>query len=416
MSNLIGHRIRELRMKRGMTQTELARDIVTPSMISQIEAGKAFPSEGLLRKLAIRLDEPEDALLIAPQQNDAASARMGVIRACLAAERYQEAEDLIGSELESSPASLELYHVYAQLLLAQKSFKQATLAINECLRLMRLERKFELLPDVYGLQGDIFMAVGEYDTAAHAYRQALIGLRNRVQVSGLNEAKLAMRLSQSCYALGRLDEARTWAERANERVALGERSKSLVGDQVQAAIRALTEGHDSEALRLAAEARSLHDIFTWLESSGSTVLLLARQALARDDSALAGDLLASAKERSLLFASNKQRAMLLMFEAEWLLAQGDVDGAITLARQALSIDKTPTEEFVCGLLTVGEAALGAGQVDIAKELAQEAHAMALKQENLALTAKICARVGNIHFQTGDARYAESALSSISGTP
>ncbi|ASS76870.1 hypothetical protein CIG75_19245 [Tumebacillus algifaecis] len=54
--------IREKRLQSGLTQTELAQGICTPSMISQIEAGKANPSRQLLEKLAERLGVPVEAL------------------------------------------------------------------------------------------------------------------------------------------------------------------------------------------------------------------------------------------------------------------------------------------------------------------------------------------------------------------
>lgn len=55
--------IRESRKRACLTQTELAKGICTPSMISQIESGKAVPSEELLSKLADRLCVPVAALV-----------------------------------------------------------------------------------------------------------------------------------------------------------------------------------------------------------------------------------------------------------------------------------------------------------------------------------------------------------------
>lgn len=54
----IGERIRDARIQRGMTQSELGSDLVTPSMISQIEANKARPSFQLLTAIANRLGLP----------------------------------------------------------------------------------------------------------------------------------------------------------------------------------------------------------------------------------------------------------------------------------------------------------------------------------------------------------------------
>lgn len=59
----IGEKIRDARIQRGLTQTDLSSDIVTPSMISQIEANKARPSYSLVSAIANRLGMPVEYFL-----------------------------------------------------------------------------------------------------------------------------------------------------------------------------------------------------------------------------------------------------------------------------------------------------------------------------------------------------------------
>ncbi|RUT29115.1 helix-turn-helix domain-containing protein [Paenibacillus zeisoli] len=54
---IIGERIKHLRKQRGMTQTDLAGEHMTKSMLSQIENGKALPSMRTLQYLAEKLGE-----------------------------------------------------------------------------------------------------------------------------------------------------------------------------------------------------------------------------------------------------------------------------------------------------------------------------------------------------------------------
>nr|WP_202962876.1 helix-turn-helix domain-containing protein [Tumebacillus flagellatus] len=54
----LGQRIRDLRMTKGLTQTQLAEGILTPSMISQIESGKALPSYATVAAIARKLETP----------------------------------------------------------------------------------------------------------------------------------------------------------------------------------------------------------------------------------------------------------------------------------------------------------------------------------------------------------------------
>lgn len=55
MSTTIGEKIRQLRISKGMTQSQLAGEHITKSMLSQIENGKAQPSMGSLHYLAQQL-------------------------------------------------------------------------------------------------------------------------------------------------------------------------------------------------------------------------------------------------------------------------------------------------------------------------------------------------------------------------
>lgn len=51
----IGEKVKQLRKAKGLTQTDLAGDHMTKSMLSQIENGRALPSMNSLQVLAGRL-------------------------------------------------------------------------------------------------------------------------------------------------------------------------------------------------------------------------------------------------------------------------------------------------------------------------------------------------------------------------
>jgi len=59
----LGQRIRSIRIKKGLTQADLAQGLCTPSMISQIETDRARPSYTMLAMLSERLETPLDNLL-----------------------------------------------------------------------------------------------------------------------------------------------------------------------------------------------------------------------------------------------------------------------------------------------------------------------------------------------------------------
>ncbi len=73
----LGRRIREARLARNMTQSELADGIFSMSYISAVERGQIRPSLGALERLAQALQVPADELL----RNEGGSAPPPRVRA-----------------------------------------------------------------------------------------------------------------------------------------------------------------------------------------------------------------------------------------------------------------------------------------------------------------------------------------------
>ena len=59
----LGKRIKEARIARKMTQSELVGDFITRNMLSRIESGNACPSVKTLEYLANRLELPPGSLM-----------------------------------------------------------------------------------------------------------------------------------------------------------------------------------------------------------------------------------------------------------------------------------------------------------------------------------------------------------------
>lgn len=72
MVRSLGDRVRELRVRRGLSQSGLARGLVSPSYVSLIEAGKRLPEREILHAFAERLDTTPEYLETGV---DAAAAR-----------------------------------------------------------------------------------------------------------------------------------------------------------------------------------------------------------------------------------------------------------------------------------------------------------------------------------------------------
>lgn len=117
----VGNRIRKLRIKHGLTQSELADGIVTPSMISLIETDRAKPSEKLLRALANRLGVSFEDITVEESSEWEPSAVNLIAYSFILSGELEKAREL----LESAPSDSEMSNRFCMMLLAECDILQA---------------------------------------------------------------------------------------------------------------------------------------------------------------------------------------------------------------------------------------------------------------------------------------------------
>ena len=132
---LLGQRIKEARLAKKMTQTEVVGSFITRNMLSQIESGNAVPSVKTLTYLAQVLELPPSVLL--PDTTDgtdasgepgaSASAAVPAEAASLyrAKEAYLAEDDPKAYELLSSIEDTSPLFDEAQALLARVALRMA---------------------------------------------------------------------------------------------------------------------------------------------------------------------------------------------------------------------------------------------------------------------------------------------------
>lgn len=89
-------------MQRGLSQIELASGISTPSMISQIEAGKVRPTYTLMTKLADKLGFPIEQFMEHPPEQSILSAQLWLAEYWMLLGHYEKSQHIL-STLETPP-------------------------------------------------------------------------------------------------------------------------------------------------------------------------------------------------------------------------------------------------------------------------------------------------------------------------
>lgn len=111
----LGKRIRAKRLSKGWTQQHLASGMVTASMISQIESGKANPSYKVLEALSEKLDTPLEYFLADVDLQMEYASLMKVAKAFIEAKKYAQAAKLLHPLLEQPITSINQAEVRLEL-------------------------------------------------------------------------------------------------------------------------------------------------------------------------------------------------------------------------------------------------------------------------------------------------------------
>ncbi|MBE6542707.1 MAG: helix-turn-helix transcriptional regulator [Ruminococcaceae bacterium] len=104
---IIGEKIRELRLQRGITQKDLAGDKITRNMLSLIESGNASPSVSTLLYISKRLDTPVGYFFSNTEEDEGRFLKMSIIeqiKSSFHSQNYAECAQLC---VDIPPAALD---------------------------------------------------------------------------------------------------------------------------------------------------------------------------------------------------------------------------------------------------------------------------------------------------------------------
>jgi transcriptional regulator with XRE-family HTH domain len=167
----VGIRIRELRIKRGLTQSELADGIVTPSMISLIESDRANPSEKVLRAIAEKLGVSLEELAVEESSDWEDQSVILIAHTLLLSNQVEAAETMLRSRIPES----DRFGRFNDVLLAECRLRQGD--YTGALRLLEgLEEKWQsdttILLSIWTKMGRLYAEQGNTEVADHYWQKA----------------------------------------------------------------------------------------------------------------------------------------------------------------------------------------------------------------------------------------------------
>lgn len=215
MVQTLGMKIKELRIKKGMTQTDLAEGLVTPSMISQIEADKANPSYKLLEALAKRLEVPIEFFLNDIQEKLELDSRYKLAKAMIQSGDYEKAAEIL-QELLQTPGmqTLEIKFDLVDTLIKNGDYDKALEFLEALYVEVSLDKDRSLIVRVLDSMGQVKMMQKDFILARHFLSQAYRETHRLEGSDRVLTGKVLRKLADVVAYLGTYEEAIRYYEDA----------------------------------------------------------------------------------------------------------------------------------------------------------------------------------------------------------
>lgn len=403
LAKRIGARIREARLRVGLTQQALAGERYTKAYISALETGIARPSMVALSFLSERLHLPPSHFL------DAKSPVWSRLETDLhlASGQWQAAADGYAQLLESAideQTRAELLRGQAEALSRMDRGRDAVTVSAEAVRLfMNLGRETDAALARYWLAYGLYLSDNEAD-ARSLLRALLEQVRSGLQVEPDFEMRVLIALGsvesregEHIRSLGYLEEARGLADDLDDR----RRATFLVN----LAISYRETGDIEAAIRSGTQAMALYRSAGALLESAAIENDLALAYLASGNSERARELAEGAHLRAEQGQDRRLLSAILETQAQVALVAGERDEALALARHAREMARETgnRKAELAGMLTEARALRQGGQSDAAEQRYVEAAAMARDGQPAARVREVLREWAALRAETGNHR-------------
>jgi transcriptional regulator with XRE-family HTH domain len=271
----MGEKIRAARIQRGLTQTDLSSDLVTPSMISQIESDKARPSYTLLCSIANRLGMPVEYFLDDFDDLNNHSTYMKLAEYYVRRHQPEEAELVLRAvPTPDNPglARQQFMFLHAQIHRLKGQYMDAIRILEELREQALRNQDYWTQFQVCKESGHIEYALDNLAGAMHEWKSALLLGDRLISVESLTTAERNHHLAEVCTLLYRLHvrqndltTARAYLEQADQFCRGMGRFRDIAESLAKDCETALSQGEAVKAKHSIEFALSILHVANWVE-------------------------------------------------------------------------------------------------------------------------------------------------------
>ncbi|ARU60499.1 hypothetical protein CBW65_04980 [Tumebacillus avium] len=234
--NTLGDKIRELRLRKGITQIELAAGLCTPSMVSQIEANRARPSYKMLFGLAQKLETPLENLLKDIELDLEQASQYKMALSMTKAKAYGAAIPLLERLAESTLTKVSPFKVefeLAKCYMETGEYDKSSLLFNKIVDAASLRQENDWVAQVLLQLADLSNRKKEYQVAKHHGYRALEVMRSLDAQDPFLHAQILTQLASIHENIGEVKTASDLYEQALEisggLLSMKEKAKTYLG-------------------------------------------------------------------------------------------------------------------------------------------------------------------------------------------
>ncbi|TCP58191.1 transcriptional regulator with XRE-family HTH domain [Tumebacillus sp. BK434] len=206
----LGQKIKHLRLQKRMTQIELAKQLCTPSMISQIESDRARPSYKILYGLADRLEVPLEHLLTDVDLNQEFISTYKMAKAMVSAQDYTAAIPFLERLKDTTQAQIpetDILFDLAECYIHTHRHADADNILSHILEMAFLKNDSHLSARVYSSLGRLELNNKRYQLAAYHWHKAYDESNKMEEPDIYLQARILYDLGTAYFKSGKLHDA-----------------------------------------------------------------------------------------------------------------------------------------------------------------------------------------------------------------
>jgi transcriptional regulator with XRE-family HTH domain len=391
--NSIGHRLREARLARGLTQQELAQGLATKGFISQVERDRATPSLAKLRLFAERLSLPLDRLTGDPAPLDLTYLR----KSAELAVKAQEGERALALVEEAKPLATtaneraDLYRIRGTALDSLGRLSDALVAHQQAAAAAPPDDP-ELNAEIYAEMATVLNELEQFNAAVEAGRRARQWMTLARNVDPALRSRVLNNLSRSSYYLGQLKQAYEFSTEALTAANDAESLYRMANAHMSLSITARATGklsdaieHCNRALEIWARIKQERTANRVLNNLGDVYWAMGRKAEAKR-------VQQRCLERARELADDHEIGVAGAELARYLVEDGDAERAVLLAQESQQASRRSRDQLheAYAAAVEARAAEALGHRIIADRKFKAAIAMLLRGEAAGKLAEVCA--------------------------